>query len=267
MTVIISDEAVNIALNTWLGGIPAWRNDATERLRTEMRAALTAALPFLPVQGAVKKLEWKYVERAVMTYVTSDDRGMLYYINQSFGSDSYYFATVRYSDGTVLYDGDDLPSAKAAAQADYEARVMSTIETVIPVSQPSAARELALEEIIALCKDYAEDSQPDSEYRLACNDIIEALQERRALSSPDHADAGKVEGDGWRPIESAPKDGTIVLLGWNDPDIEEIGAVAGWYESGPADKCWYDQYHEPVTATHWMPLRPFPAAPASEGAE
>lgn len=47
MTIIISDEAVNIALNTWLGGVPAWRNNATERLRTEMRAALTAALPFL----------------------------------------------------------------------------------------------------------------------------------------------------------------------------------------------------------------------------
>ncbi len=78
------------------------------------------------------------------------------------------------------------------------------------------------------------------------------------------AHAGKVEGDGWLPIESAPKDGTIVLLGWNDPDIEEIGAVAGWYEGGPADKCWYDQYHEPVTATHWMPLRPLPSAPSQE---
>lgn len=86
----------------------------------------------------------------------------------------------------------------------------------------------------------------------------------RALSSPDHADAGKVEGDGWQTIESAPKDGTIVLLGWNDPDIEEIGAVAGWYEGGPADKCWYNQYHEPVTATHWMPIHPLPSAPASE---
>ncbi|WP_444551114.1 dATP/dGTP pyrophosphohydrolase domain-containing protein [Brucella vulpis] len=81
------------------------------------------------------------------------------------------------------------------------------------------------------------------------------------------ADAGKVDGDRWQPIESAPKDGTIVLLGWNDPDINEIGAVAGWYENGPADNYWYDQYHEPVTATHWMPLRPLPPAPASEGGE
>ncbi|MGN7964354.1 hypothetical protein ACTJKP_26885, partial [Brucella sp. 22210] len=88
---------------------------------------LTAAAPHLAAVR-VKKLEWTYTERVAMTYVTSDDRGMLYYINQSFGSDSYYFATVRYSDGTVLYDGDDLPSAKAAAQADYEARILSALE-------------------------------------------------------------------------------------------------------------------------------------------
>src|SRR5690606_4387999 len=90
----------------------------------DMRAALTAAAPFL--QGVkVKALDWTYIERVAMTYVTSDDRGMLYYINQSFGSDSYYFATVRYADGTMLYDGDDIDAAKAAAQADFEARILS----------------------------------------------------------------------------------------------------------------------------------------------
>lgn len=144
---------------------------------------------------------------------------------------------------------------------------------------PSAARELALEEVKTsgatdvrgLIKTYANaafeqqgNDIPKYIWHLHFEEFAAAI---RALSSPDHADAGKVEGDGWKPIESAPKDGTIVLLGWNDPDIEEIGAVAGWYEGGPADKCWYDQYHEPVTATHWMPLRPLPSAPASEGAE
>ncbi len=104
------------------------------------------------------------------------------------------------------------------------------------------------------CGEDVETKNTDAEYTL-----------RAALSSPDHADAGKlVEGGEWLPIESAPKDGTIVLLGWHDPDIEEIGAVAGWYEGGPADRCWYDQYHEPVTATHWMPLRPLPSAPSQE---
>ncbi|MGN7964423.1 hypothetical protein ACTJKP_27255, partial [Brucella sp. 22210] len=92
-------------------------------------------------------------------------------------------------------------------------------------------------------------------------DAERALASHPVADKPDEAGA---QGEGWLPIESAPTDGTIVLLGWNDPDIEEIGAVAGWYEGGPADKCWYDQYHEPVTATHWMPLRPLPTPPSGE---
>ena len=164
----------------------------------------------------------------------------------------------------------------ALSQPNSAEKLIADLDTALetevgnPAIEPSAARELALEEGyrqgIEAAAQIAErpvigfsDGAVEASRRIASS--------IRALSSPDHADAGKVEGDGWLPIESAPKDGTIVLLGWNDPDIEEIGAVAGWYEGGPADKCWYDQYHEPVTATHWMPLRPLPAAPASEGAE
>jgi Lar family restriction alleviation protein len=82
----------------------------------------------------------------------------------------------------------------------------------------------------------------------------------------------------WQPIETAPKTGRILLLGypnvagkwrtvrgqwmseayiaeyWEEPDDVE----PGWFEtSAEADdvpNCW------PVTPTHWMPL---PAAPAS----
>jgi hypothetical protein len=81
---------------------------------------------------------------------------------------------------------------------------------------------------------------------------------------------------GWQPIETAPKTGRTLLLGytnvlgkwrtvcgewisqacideqWEEPDDAE----AGWYEtSAEADdvpNCW------PITPTHWMPL---PAAP------
>ncbi|ELT48113.1 hypothetical protein [Brucella intermedia] len=168
------------------------------------------------------------------------------------------------------------PRTKAMALKN-EQKVRHALTAALPflsALEPSAARELALEEAVRkhlkwferfICdQDELNSSTPR---KVAQNAQDAAAELRAALSSPDHADAGKVEGDGWLPIESAPKDGTIVLLGWNDPDIEEIGAVAGWYEGGPADKCWYDQYHEPVTATHWMPLRPFPAAPASEGAK
>ncbi|MGO1160406.1 dATP/dGTP pyrophosphohydrolase domain-containing protein [Brucella sp. C7-11G] len=102
-------------------------------------------------------------------------------------------------------------------------------------------RAQALEEAAKIAEDYVQ------------YDVADAI---RLLSSQPVA-------DGWLPIETAPKDGTIVLLGWNDPDTNEIGAVAGWYEDGSADKCWYDQYHEPVTVTHWMPLRPLPASPGA----
>lgn len=250
----IPEEAVKAALETWPeNGTPY---DASK----QMRAALTAALPFLPVQGDVKKLEWElvsgdhYAEGAGTHYNIYETKPGLW-------------NSVTVKPGNVrLATNVDLEAAKAAAQADYSARILSALD-------PSAARELALEEAVRkhlkwferfICdQDELNSSTPR---KVAQNAQDAAAELRAALSSPDHADAGKVEGDGWRPIESAPKDGTIVLLGWNDPDIEEIGAVAGWYEGGPADKCWYDQYHEPVTATHWMPLRPLPSAP-SEGAE
>lgn len=116
------------------------------------------------------------------------------------------------------------------------------------------ARELALEE--ALRKMVAlYESEYDADVPFKRPDWLVA-----ALSSPDHADAGKVEGDGWMPIESAPKDGTPVLA----------------YQAGRYFKCWLecDQYEggyfwqdeedsEP-SPTHWHPL---PSAPASEGAE
>ena len=39
----------------------------------------------------------------------------------------------------------------------------------------AAVRRQALDEVKSLCAEYGNDSQPDSEYRLACNDLIEAI--------------------------------------------------------------------------------------------
>ena len=144
---------------------------------------------------------------------------------------------------------------------DYNVEyVRADLVPFLPVQGAAAARELALEEIIALCRDYGEDSQPDSEYRLACNDIIEAIQERRALSSPDHADAGKVEGDGWQSIKSAPKDGTPVLA-YQAGRYFKCWLECDRYEGG---YFWQDEEDSEPSPTHWRPL---PSAPASEGAE
>lgn len=90
----------------------------------------------------------------------------------------------------------------------------------------------------------------------------------RALSSPDHADAGKVEGDGWLPIESAPKDGTLIDL-WSD----EYGRLTDCYWGAPmayegGETGWVHAHsnewaESPDEFVHWRPL---PSAP-SEGAE
>jgi hypothetical protein len=64
------------------------------------------------------------------------------------------------------------------------------------------------------------------------------------------------EQEGWRPIETAPKDGTLILLAKaGDPD---------W-----ALRCrrWQDTHwrgHDAEDATHWMPL---PAAPSEQGGD
>ncbi|WP_410171137.1 DUF551 domain-containing protein [Brucella intermedia] len=83
---------------------------------------------------------------------------------------------------------------------------------------------------------------------------------RAALSSPDHADAGKVEGDGWLPIESAPHN-EKVLLSWKDClgewTFEVFEASWGWRTDTVSNVSTHGK------ATHWRPL---PSAP-SEGAE
>jgi len=81
-------------------------------------------------------------------------------------------------------------------------------------------------------------------------------------------DHGLVRGQGWLPIESAPKDGTPIL-GYRKPRLR--AAIVGTAYVVPRDdgECWYfagtcahvDIAPE-VKPTHWMPL---PAAPqASE---
>ena len=62
----------------------------------------------------------------------------------------------------------------------------------------------------------------------------------------------------WQPIETAPKDGSLVLT-WGDARAQY--AVSYWDED---DKEWYTDFREKgnisqVYATHWMPL---PSAPA-----
>jgi hypothetical protein len=74
---------------------------------------------------------------------------------------------------------------------------------------------------------------------------------------------------GWRPIESAPKDGTNLLLGFprshsgegfwmGDADRNHWGEV-GWFECSDDILC-----DHPSHPTNWMPLPPPPLPPSPE---
>ena len=70
----------------------------------------------------------------------------------------------------------------------------------------------------------------------------------------------------WQPIDTAPRDGTQVLLYVpQDTDDEMPSFIAqGWYESGIFDRRWYEAAGECVCdpqPTHWMPL---PAPPEQQ---
>lgn len=68
----------------------------------------------------------------------------------------------------------------------------------------------------------------------------------------------------WQPIETAPRDGTEVILwdvfgvttaywGWSDDYAKEIGYIPTWWATYPGA-------HNPQTPTHWMPIQPPPGA-------
>lgn len=72
-----------------------------------------------------------------------------------------------------------------------------------------------------------------------------------------------LEAETWRPIETAPKDGTWVLLYW--PMTRTNVVVAGhFYAASDGEAVWWslpkvDTHNDP---THWRPL---PSPPTEEG--
>jgi len=192
----LPEEAVKAVVGVPVSGPYLSKAEAVE--------IIEAALPFLPVQGAVKKLEWDE------DWCAKTPFGM--YTVQENAEDTWSFTFYDYPYGIPEGEFGTLDEAKAAAQADFEARILSALE-------PSAARELALEEILREVDEVerkvwawsgsaflnnelegAEDADCKTElYRELCgigNTMHWLRTKICALSSPDHADAGKVEGDG-----------------------------------------------------------------------
>ena len=239
--------------------------------------AITDALPFL--QGVkVKALEWRKT-----THVTTDDDGgpmegvprklnawvsEHYKIIQQPGIHGLFILRGK-SDGVGLVVG-TIEAAKSAAQADYEARILSAVETVIPVSAPSP-RAQALEELPCDVQLPGVILKRGVKFSV----LLAALKRRDSWPENDRALSSQPVADGWEPIETAPKDGTIIDL-WSSefgrqPDCfwgkrshccGEDGQYcdSDWHSEPEA---WIDSAQNTQTfddITHWRPL------PASPGA-
>ncbi len=149
------------------------------------------------------------------------------------------------------------------------------------VVQPSAGRAAVLEEAAKLAdrgnaawlekRDVTANKKEARDYEtmaIACSHVAAAI---RALSSHPQADKpidDGAQGEGWLPIESAPRDGTAVLVHFlpNEvPSLNPLICAAYWQKSDGLMKPGYWRVFHSVgpsfTATHWRPL---PTPPAGE---
>ncbi len=222
----LPEEAVKAAAQCYLDRTVSINETASSLAR----AMLTAAAPHLaPVR--VKKLEWElasgdhYAEGSGTHYNIYETR-----------PDFWNCVTVK--PGNVrLATNVSLEAAKAAAQADYEARIIAALEPAatcnesLQVEPAAPEAQLAaflndlsgengelIDRMAAAIRDWGShyddgpwETLPEDRkagWRGDAKRALEVVKEyltTRALSSPDHADAGKVEGDEWnRELDRFP---------------------------------------------------------------
>ena len=96
-------------------------------------------------------------------------------------------------------------------------------------------------EVIVMLKKRLEHYQHDPEWRLVFSSALLHLE-------------GAQADKGWQPIETVPKDGTVILLGWDY--LVTSSGVAHWSEEY---NDWYamddrESHYYTKEPTHWMPL-------------
>lgn len=115
-------------------------------------------------------------------------------------------------------------------------------------------RLLAFADMYAPCGDNELIVAPDARQGLA--DVLR--EAAAALATALQSISG---AEGWQPIESAPKDGTLLIGFVPNSALYEVIFIRRW----PDDDFWmHDMANEAVAMdvepTHWMPLPPPPAA-------
>lgn len=143
---------------------------------------------------------------------------------------------------TVYMDVDD----NLAFDAAIEAGVDAYLSAIPAQSQEARAEAVAWGAFArAICESEGRDWTSLDNSRADCERWFAAGRACAALAAP--------APEGWRPIDTAPKDGTRILLGcFSAPKhrkMEGTVAVAGWSEAGwgPFNPLWWPP-------THWMPL-------------
>lgn len=254
----IPEEAVQAALDTWLDH----EFDGTLNY-PRMRNALTAAAPHLAAVR-VKKLEWKTERADKMNGVDTERNGFHEFGYYSItGKSSGCFVSTFDNMGRMQHVGHhgfaSIEAAKAAAQADYEARILSAVEAS-PRAQ--ALEEATLERSIERWRGM----KPSEVMKGSTAQITYALEDaRKDILTLYSALSSQPVADGWLPIETVEKD--VPILIYHHKENQWRGKIHIAYahsdfnghkhvitEDGP---CGWIIHPKP---THWRPL------PASPGA-
>lgn len=174
------------------------------RQAVERILRITAAEPApAALSGAVwvRQLEWEetHSRRSDEDPTTEWNGGFeaesalgFYEISMGFGSDAYYWSVTNPLGDDVGSNFEDPLYAKAAAQADYEQRILSALEPAEPATNTSGLlqqmREMAdafaamrndLNELFPIQSDEA-DLLQGPEFSVACAAIVEAARKRTA---------------------------------------------------------------------------------------
>lgn len=165
---------------------------------------------------------------------------------------------------------------REALQAD-RARVLAAIREQARIwhadPNPGPAGEW-LEDALACVASLPLDASPEPR-----KSIVEGMKELAALIGPDLVDvrpedlaairngyfsAEEMAMGDWRPMETAPEDGTEVLVADAQNVVQARCIDGSWWEHNNDSS---DAWGRAVCPDHWMPLPPPPNAPAPKGAE